>query len=160
MTYLVRFVIDLASRRVEIAGITTSPNGVWMCQIARNLTDCEDGFLRGKRYFLMDRDTKYCDAFRTTHRNAGVKPLRLPARSPNLNAFTGRFVRSIKEGCLNRMNFFGETMLRNAVIEFCAHYHLERPYQGLGNRLIVPAENAGKETREVVRHDRLGGLLK
>jgi putative transposase len=84
VTFFVLFVIDLASRRVEIAGITLNPDAAWMRQMARNLTDSEDGFLRGKRYILMDRDGKYCREFRDTLRQAGVKPLRLPARSPNL----------------------------------------------------------------------------
>ena len=85
VTYFVLIVIDLASRRVEIAGITASPDSAWMCQIARNLTDCEHGFLPGKRCILMDRDTKYCDEFRQILRDSGVKPLRLPPRSPDLN---------------------------------------------------------------------------
>jgi len=160
VTYFVLFVIDLATRRVEIAGITASPDSAWMCQVARNLTDCQDGFLRGKRYILMDRDGKYCPEFRAVLRHAGVRPLRLPARSPNLNAFAERFVRTIKEECLNRMVFFGEKMLRHAVAEFCAHYHRERNHQGLGNRLIEPDENVGLTTGDIVRHDRLGGLLK
>jgi putative transposase len=160
VTYFVLFVIDLASRRVEIAGITASPDSAWMCQTARNLTDCEDGFLRGKRYLLMDRDGKYCAEFRAVLRHGGVKPLRLPARSPNLNAFAERFVRSISEECLDRMIFFGEKMLRHAVTEFAAHYHRERNHQGLDNRLIEPAESVGLPTGEIVCHERLGGLLK
>ena len=160
VTYFVLFVIDLASRRVEIAGITANPDSAWMCQIARNLIDCEDGFLRGKRYILMDRDTKYCDRFRQILRDSGVKPLRLPPRSPDLNAFAERFVRSIKEECLNRFVFFGEKMLRHAIKEFCSHYHRERPHQGLGNRPIEAGENAGQTVGEIVCHPRLGGLLK
>lgn len=132
VTYFVLFVIDLASRRVEIAGITPNPDAVWMRQIARNLTDCEDGFLRGKRYILMDRDGKYCQEFRDTLRQAGVRPLRLPARSPNLNSFAERFVRTIKSECLDRMIFFGENMLRRAVTQFELHSHRERNHQGLG----------------------------
>lgn len=96
VTFFVLFVIDLASRRVEIAGITVNPDAAWMKQMACNLTDSEDGFLRGKRYILMDRDGKYCAEFRDTLREAGVKPLRLPPRSPNLNSYAERFVRSIK----------------------------------------------------------------
>src|SRR5260221_3340958 len=120
VTYFVLFVIDLASRRVEIAGITTTPDSAWMRQIARNLTDCEDGFLRGKRCLLMDRDGKYCPEFRAVLRQGGVKPLRLPARSPNLNAFAERFVRSIKEECLDRMIFFDETIFRHTLTQFPA----------------------------------------
>ena len=160
VTYFVLFVIDLASRRVEIAGITASPDSPWMCQVARNLVDGEDGFLRGKRYLLMDRDGKYSPEFRAVLRHAAVKPLRLPPRTPDLNAFAERFVRSIKEECLDRFVFFGENMLRHAVKEFSSHYHRERPHQGLGNRVIEPGENAGQKIGQIVCHERLGGLLK
>jgi transposase InsO family protein len=68
----------------------------WMTQIARNLTDLNDGFLRGKRYLILDRDTKYSDAFRSVLVREGIQVVRLPTRSPNLNAFAERFVRSIK----------------------------------------------------------------
>jgi transposase InsO family protein len=82
------------------------------------------------------------------------------ARSPNLNAFAERFVRSIKGECLDRLVFFGEKMLRNAVANFTAHYLAERNHQGLDNRLIEPARNVGQATGDIVRHERLGGLLK
>ena len=160
VTYFTLFVIDLASRRVEIAGTTVNPDAAWMRQVARNLTDCEDGFLRGKRYILMDRDGKYCPQFRDTLRQAGVKPLRLPPRSPDSNSYAERFVRSIKEECLNRMIFFGEGMLRHAIKNFVVHYHRERNHQGLGNRLIAPDDGVGRTSGEVVCDERLGGLLK
>jgi transposase InsO family protein len=108
----------------------------------------------------MDRDGKYCQEFRDTLRHSGVKPLRLPARSPNLNSFAERFVRSIKEECLGRMIFFGEKMLRHAVKHFCDHYHTERNHQGLDNRLIVPDADVGRVAGEIVCDERIGGLLK
>ena len=160
VTYFVLFVIDLATRRVDIAGITPNPDNVWMCRIARNLIDDEDGFLRGNGYLLMDRDGKYSAEFRAVLRHAGVTPIRLPPRSPNLNAFAERFVRTIKEECLERMILFGEKMLRHAVTEFAAHYHRERNHQGLGNRLIDPDKSVARPVGTIVRHERLGGLLK
>ena len=75
------------------------------------------------------------------------------------NAYAERFVRSIKESCLERLIFFGENSLRNAVREFVAHYHVERNHQGLGNRLIVPMETTAEATGAVERRQRLGGLL-
>ena len=108
-----------------------------MTQIARNLTDDVDGFFREKRYLIHDRDPLYTKDFLSMLAERGIESVKLPPRSPNLNAFAERFVRSIKEGCLERMIFFGEDALRNAVFEFVAHYHLERNHQGLGNRLIV-----------------------
>lgn len=96
ITFYVLFVIDLASRRVQIGGITTQPDGPWMAQVARELSGF-DGFLSGKSYLLIDRDTKYTDQFHRILRDAGVKPLVLPAASPNLNAYAERFVRTINE---------------------------------------------------------------
>ena len=113
-------------------------NPRWGYDRIQGALNCEDGFLRGKRYLLMDRDGKYSPEFRAVLRHSGAKPLRLPARSPNLNAFAERFVRTIKEECLDRMIFFGENMLRRAVANFVAHYLAERNHQGLDNRLIEP----------------------
>jgi transposase InsO family protein len=90
--YVVLFVMKLKTRTVEIAGITRQPDENWMTQVARNLTNAEDGFLRGINHLILDRDPLYTTAFRNLLRDSGVKPLRLPARSPNLNAFAERFV--------------------------------------------------------------------
>ena len=86
-TYYVLFVIQLETRRVTLAGMTRHPTEEWMQQVARNLTDAEGGALREQRYVLHDRDTKFCDRFRSTLRAGGVEPVRLPPSSPNLNAY-------------------------------------------------------------------------
>jgi transposase InsO family protein len=156
--YHILFFIDLASRKVEIAGITSNPQGSWMEQIARNLLDAEDAFLLGKRYLLLDRDPLYTTDFRAALERGGVTVVRLPARSPNLNAFAERFVLSIKSECLDRIVPMGEGHLRRAVSEFAAHYHCERNHQGLENRLIHTPPPANTNGR-VVRRERLGGLL-
>ena len=101
--YVVFFVMRLKTRTVEIAGITSEPDGAWMTQLARNLTDSSDGFLRGLQYIILDRDPLYTAAFQRLLRDSGVKPLVLPAWSPNLNAFAERFVGSAKSECLDRM---------------------------------------------------------
>src|SRR5262249_56591654 len=106
VTFYLLCVMELATRRVHFAGVTTSPDDIWMKQIARNLTAAEEGFLVGKRYLLMDRDTKFSDGFREILAAAGVKSVRLPPHSPNLNAHLERFWRSLKEECLERMIFF------------------------------------------------------
>ena len=98
--YHVLFVIDIATRCVCIGGITSDPNGEWMKQVARNLTDMWDGFLLGKRYLIHDRDPLFTEAVRGLLRDSGVKPLRLPANSPNLNAYAERLVLSIRRECL------------------------------------------------------------
>lgn len=160
VTYFVLFVIDLAKRRVTIAGITTSPNRPWMKQVAKQLTDPFDGFLLNKKYLIMDRDGKFTLEFQAVLKDAGVEPLLLPPQNPNLNAYAERFVRSIKEECLNRMVFFGEAMLRETVLSYVEHYHAERNHQGLGNQLIDPVDDIGKTEGEIVCRERLGGMLK
>ena len=116
--YVVLFVMKLKTRTVEIAGITRQPDANWMTQVARNLTDAEDGFLRGVHDLILDRDPLYTVAFRDQLRDSGVTPLLLPARSPNLNAFAERFVGSVKSECLARLVTLGEGHLRAAVRAF------------------------------------------
>jgi len=155
--YIVFFVIDLSSRRVEIAGIKPIPDGFWMAQVARNLIDEFSGFLRDKTHLIMDRDPLFTKDFREILRSGGVESVRLPPRSPNLNAYAERFMLSIKSECLDRIIPLGERHLRIAIDEFVDHYHVERTHQGIGNRLIdgVPDTRAGPVLRSV----RLGGLL-
>jgi transposase InsO family protein len=130
-----------------------------MTQIARNLTDAHDGFLRGVQYLILDRDPLYTASFRELLRGSGVKPLLLPARSPNLNAFAERFVGSAKSECVERIVPLGEGHLRAALREFVHHYHEERPHQGLGNQLIAPKTTL-IATGPVQCRERLGGVLK
>jgi putative transposase len=104
LRYLVFFVVELSTRRVRLAGIHQAPDGEWVTQVARNLTDGVDGFLRGKRYLIHDRDPLYTRPFREVLAGAGVKTIRLPTRSPNLNAYAERVVRTIKESYLHRIS--------------------------------------------------------
>ena len=157
VAYYTLFVIDIATRAVHIAGTTPNPDSAFMVQVARNLTDCFDGFLRNKRLLILDRDTKFCAAFRNTLRSAGVKPVVTSYLAPNLNAFAERFVLSAKSECLEQMIFFGERSLRRALAEFAAHYHGERPHQGLGNQII---HRGSRGTDAIEVRERLGGLLK
>jgi putative transposase len=157
--YVVFFVMKLKTRTVEIAGITRQPDETWMTQVARNLTDTHDGFLRGVQYLILDRDPLYAAAFRRLLRGSGVQPLVLPAWSPNLNAFAERFVESAKSECLDRIVPLGEGHLRAAVRAFVQHYHEERPHQGLGNQLIAPTTTS-IGTGAVTCRARLGGVLK
>ena len=157
--FIVLFFLELSTRRVEVGGIASRANGLWMTQIARNLTDDVDGFLKGKRYLIHDRDPLYTIEFLNMLADLGVKSVKLPPRSPNLNAYAERFVRTIKEGCLERMIFFGESSLRNAISEFVSHYHCERNHQGLENRLITPMETTIETAGTVQRRQRLGGML-
>lgn len=131
-----------------------------MSQVSRNVTDASDGFLTGTRFLIHDRDPLFTLAFRETLATAGVQAVRLPPRSPNLNAYAERFVRTIKESCLDRMILVGEESLRRAIREFTEHYHHERNHQGLCNQLILPVVAQQQDDGPVVSRERLGGLLK
>jgi putative transposase len=157
--FRVLFFLDLSSRRVKIAGIGTQAHGLWMSPIARDLTDSADGLLLGKRFLIHDRDPLFTAEFRNMLSEVGIASVKLPPRSPNLNAYAERFVRTIKESCLDRLILFGEGSLRKAIREFVAHYHLERNHQGLGNQLIVPETSPTECRGAIQRRQRLGGML-
>jgi putative transposase len=159
ITHYVLFFIELPTRAVKIAGITTNPTEAWMLQLAGNAADAEEGILVGKSHLIVDRDAKYSADWRAFVEEQGIEVIRLPPRSPNLNAYAERFVRSIKEECLDRMIFIGEAALRRAVREFMAHYHAERNHQGLGNRLIRAEQPSVPADCQVERRVRLGGML-
>ena len=142
-----------------MVGLARNPGGEWMKQMARNLIDVDDGFSRGKRYLILDRDPLYTKEFRQMLRAAGLKPLLLPARSPTLNAYAERFVLSIKSECLDRIVPLGERHLRRPIVEYLAHYHGERNHQGLGNVLLRGPPDPANENGRVQRRERLGGLL-
>jgi transposase InsO family protein len=160
MTYYVLVVMELSTRRVEIAGITPHPKAAFMQQCARQLTDPFDGFLRGQRYLLHDRDTKFTAAFDALLKASGVEPLILPPRSPNLNAYCERFIRAIKEEALGHMVMLGESALSYVIHQYLAHYHTERNHQGLANQLITPKPDLESQTGQVRRRERLGGVLR
>ena len=151
--------IHLASRRGQIAGISAEPDGPGVPQLMRNAPDAEDGCLRHIRVLIHDRDPRFRPAVRDTLPPADVTPIRLPSRAPNLNAYTERFGRTIKESCLERMVLIGEGSRRRAVREFVAHYHHERNHQGLDNRLILPLSTAPPPRGRVPCRQRLGGML-
>jgi transposase InsO family protein len=157
--YFVFFAIDLKTRAVTIAGISNQPDGSWMAQMARNLTDAVDGFLKDSTKLIVDRDPLYTAQFRELLRFANVELLRLPARSPNLNAYAERFVRSIKSECLRKVIPLGEAHLRKLVDEYVEHYHEERNHQGLGNVIPFPIARPASANGTVQRRERLGGIL-
>jgi transposase InsO family protein len=158
VTYYTVFVIELQSRRVCIAGSTPHPDEAFMLRIARQLTDATDGVLEEQRFLICDRDRKWSSAVRHLLETSGMRVIQTPFRAPNCNAHAERFVRSIKEECLDRVIPLGERHFRRTLAEFVVHYHGERNHQGLGNELV---DGVGNLTLHggVRRRKRLGGLL-
>ncbi len=159
VTYYVLFFIEIKTRRVVIGGISPHPNGEWMAQAARNLTGW-DGEMEGAKYLIHDRDTKYTAQFDAILKSSGIKPLKIPPRSPNLNAFAERWVKSVKTEVLEKQVLFGKKSLRYVLREYLAHYHHERNHQGLDNTIPFPNKTVGTNTGKIKKQERLGGLLK
>jgi putative transposase len=160
VTYYILFFIQLESRRIDTVGITVHSNEQLMQQVARNATMDGSGALRDCQYLLHDRDAKYCESFRAIIETGRVKTPVLPARSPNLNAYSERWIRSVKEECLSKIIFFGEGSLRRALHEYVAHYHSERNHQGKSNVLLFPRITETRGEGRVRCRERLGGLLR
>ena len=142
-----------------MVGSTPNPDAAFMAQAARCLTDAVEGFLAGHRVLICDRDGKWTEGFRDIVEGSGVRVVLTPIQAPNANAYAERFVRSIREECLDRLILFGERRLIRVLNEFVAHYHGERNHQGLGNDLIAPEPLSGDGTHVRCR-ERLGGLLR
>jgi transposase InsO family protein len=158
VTYDTVFVIDLPSRRVQVLGSTPHPGSLFMQQVVRTLTMADAATVETPQVLICDRDQKWSTEVQRGLQDAGIPVVRISVRAPNANAYAERFVRSIKEECLDRMIPIGEPHFRRAVAEFVKHYHDERNHQGLDNRLIagLPVIDG---TRRVRRHRPLGGLL-
>jgi len=158
VTYYTVFMIDLASRRVQIVGSTPHPDAGFMQQVARMMTAADDGLLVQHRVLICDRDTKSSAPVGAWLGEAGLRIVQTPYQAPNANAYAERFVRSLKHECLDRVIPFGERHLRRTIAEYVEHYHRERNHQGLANELIegAPAVDYGGRIR---RRPRLGGLL-
>ena len=119
------------------------------------------GGLASGQYLIHDRDAKFCAAFTQILDNAGVKRVPLPPRSPHLNAFAERCVRSVKEEALSRFMLFGENALYHVLKEYVAHYHAERPHQGKGNAILFPSAHTDQQPERLIQcREWLGGLLK
>jgi transposase InsO family protein len=160
-TYYVLFFIRLGTREVHVAGVTPHPDEAWMVQVAHNATMEEWGFLASGQYLIHDRDSKFCPAFQRTLETVGVKHVVLPPRSPNLNAYAERWVRSVKEEALAPLMLFGERSLRHALKEYVTHFHHERPHQGIGNVIPMPLPEQRSVREGPLRcQERLGGLLR
>jgi len=158
VTYYTAFVIELHSRSVHVLGSTPYPDEGFVMQTLRQVAGDGTGIVRDGGILICDRDPKWSREVELRLTTEGVRIVRTPACAPNCNAYAERFVRSIKEECLDRIVPLGEWHLRRAVTDYLAHYHGERNHQGLGNELIdrPPIQ----PTRGPIhRRQRMGGIL-
>jgi transposase InsO family protein len=157
VTYYVAFLLDVQSRRIQMIGCTPHPNEAFVIQCLRGATG-DTGLLSAGRVLLCDRDPKWSKGVEAWLGAVGVRIVRTLPSAPNCNAYAERFVRSVKDECLNRIVPLGERHLRRTLQEFATHYHHERNHQGLGNELI-DAPVAQQRTGPVRRRQRVGGIL-
>jgi len=143
----------------SIYPISTAVSDEWKAQIARNLT-AYDGELADAKYLIHDGDKKYNKQFDSIFESSGIKPIRLPPFSPNLNCYAENFVWKIKSESLDHIIFGGENSLRKAVAYYVDFYLHERNHQGLGNTIPFPDASLGSSEGEIKCKGRLGGLLK
>jgi putative transposase len=148
-----------ARSRVRILGSTPCPNDLFMRQVVCTLTAAGEGPLRDYCALICDRDTKWTAPVSARLSEAGIRVVQTPYQAPNANAYAERFVRSIKQECLNRVIPFGEGHLRQTIAAYVEHYHRERNHQGLNNALIDDHRTHGPMGKRIRRRPRLGGLL-
>jgi len=153
------FVLELATRKVCFTPIKLQPDGAYMKQVAKILTDLEDGFLHGKRYLIHDRDPLYTTGgFHEILKSSGIEPVKLPARSPDLNCYAERFVKSVKSECLDHLILSSVEQLEYVLQQYREYYHHERIHQSLGQ--IIETKHVISDVADIVCIERLGGLLK
>jgi putative transposase len=160
--HMVFFVMEVKSRAVQVAGVRIAPDGDWMKQIARNLLDPADGFLRRATYLTHDRDPVFTQAWTALLQTGGVTCVPIPAQSPNCNPYAERFVKTVRTECLDQFVIFGERHLRHLIKEFLGHYMTERHHQGIGGQIIrpkAPPSNDNPTLGAIASRSRLGGLL-
>ena len=158
LTVYVLFFIQLHTRKLVLGGLTSTPNEAWVKQMARNVTGVADD-LSSARYLLRDRDSKFTDGFDQILAAAGISAVKLPPKSPNLNAYAERWILGAKVECLNQLILFGERSLAHALNQYIAHHQRERNHQGLDNRIPFPDERLRSPNGRIVKFERLGGLL-
>ena len=159
----VLFFIELATRRVHLAGVTANPTGMWVTQQARNLVLVLDERGRRVRFLIRDRDAKFCRGFDDVFRAEGAEVLVTPVRTPNANAHAERWIRTIRAECLDWLLIVGRGHLEQILRIYVEHYNRHRPHRALGLEPPIPATgltHVGEDRRtRVHRRDLLGGLL-
>lgn len=161
----VLFFIHTGSRRVYVSGVSVAPDEQWVCQQARNFRMHLDDLGQGKAILIRDGDAKFTDHFDDTLKKMNVTPVKLPPWSPDLNAYAERWVKSVKEECLNHFIVFGVAHLDHLVTEYAKFYNTYRPHRSKGNLplaeiAISPPLEGPPKASEVKCKEFLGGWLK
>ena len=154
------FVIEIDRRQVHLLGVTANPNGPWVTQVARNFVSDLEAADHRFRFLIRDRDTKFTTSFDTVLASIAIETIRTPVASPRANAFAERFVRTIRNDCLDHLLVVSRGHLEAVLAEYIRHYNEARPHRGLqlDQPLPRPAISASSDGN-VTRHDVLGGII-
>ena len=157
--------LNVATRKVFVTKATEHPNTQWITERAAEFVEHARENKLAVDLVFHDADRKFSKSFRDSLQRRGLRPRKLRPRSPNLNAYVERWIQSIQVECLDHFIVLGAAHLNHLVEEFVAHYHEERPHQGLDNKLIVPGKpppdnESIPSLRDIACRERLGGLLR
>jgi putative transposase len=162
----VLFFIELATRRVHLAGITSNPGGRWVTQQARNLMMQLDDLDARPRYLVRDRDSKFTREFDEVFRSEGIRVIKAPVRAPKARAHAERWVGTVRRECLDRLLILGRRHLQHILVTYSEHYNEHRPHRSLGQRPPLRKQPPGEQGMadvfdldRVRRRDLLGGLI-
>jgi putative transposase len=159
----VLFVIELASRRVHVAGVTAHPTGWWVAQQARNLVAVLDDQATACKFLIRDRDAKFTRAFDDVWRSTGAEVIRTLVRAPNANAVAERWVGTVRRECLDQLLIVGPQQLVRVLRRYVQHYNQHRPHRSLAHATPVPSDRAearnASNLGRLRRRDVLGGLI-
>lgn len=158
-TLYVLFFIELGSRRVHVAGCTAHPTSAWVTQQARQVMWTLDEPEPAPRFLIHDRDTKFTVAFDTVFTAHAMEVLLTPPHAPNANAVAERWIRSVRQECLDHLLILNQAHLRRVLTEYATYYNHERPHQGIAQHTPIPTSQPQRCQAPIRRHDRLGGLL-
>jgi putative transposase len=156
--YYVLFVIEVQSRIVHLLGVTANPSGAWATQVARNLAAAHEDRGWSFRFLVRDRDTKFVASFDTVFSSIGIETIRTPVRSPRANAFAERWVRTVRQECLDHLLVASRRQLEPVLCDYVRHYNQARPHRGLHLDVPEPSSRAG-QAGTVRRRDVLGGII-
>lgn len=137
-TLYVFFFIELGTRRVHFAGCTTYPTSTWVTQQARQFVWSIEQRTPPLRFIIHDRDSKFTDSFDAVFASEHIKIIRTPVRAPNANTYAERWVRSVREECLDKLLIWNETHLWHVMRDYVDYYNQSRPHQGIGQQTPVP----------------------
>jgi putative transposase len=157
-TVYVFFFIELATRRIHLAGITANPDGIWVTQQARQLIWRLDEKETPARFLIRDNDRKYTQAFDTLFQSEGLHVISIPFRAPNANSYAGRWVRTVREECLDHLLILNDVHLRRVMREYIGYYNEARPHQGIGQQTPIPYQRS-KDVGIIQSRKALGGIL-